>query len=326
MSGPIRVFLNTLIDRAIGALQQVHSKSRLDISNLESVFTALEMAQLLDRLPGHSGQQIAAAIDSLKTVIIATLEQSITFPRDAANGRVPSSAYATFCRVLAQIAQSGERTRSVSIITFNYDFALDVALHLQGWTTDYCLYPLQTASNKIDVLKLHGSLNWMNGDPDGEKTAVPIEEFISTRMAQVGGSATWTIPIRHVMRGRLSAKGNSSDEPSPVIVPPTWQKAGHQPQLTRVWRKAADHLSEAQYIYILGYSLPDTDSLFRLLFALGTVGPRVVRKFVVCNPDRRDGPTDSRFRALLGPAVEDKYTYVSEKFEKYVEQLASDLQ
>jgi hypothetical protein len=38
-----------------------------------------------------------------------------------------------------------------------------------------------------------------------------------------------------------------------------------------VWRTAAQHLSEAEHIFIIGYSLPETDQFFRYLYGLGTV-------------------------------------------------------
>lgn len=37
--------------RAISALQIVHSKSQIDLDNIESIFTALEMANVLGKLP-----------------------------------------------------------------------------------------------------------------------------------------------------------------------------------------------------------------------------------------------------------------------------------
>ncbi len=37
--------------RAIGALQVVHSKAQLDLTNIESIFTALEISNVLGKLP-----------------------------------------------------------------------------------------------------------------------------------------------------------------------------------------------------------------------------------------------------------------------------------
>jgi hypothetical protein len=33
--------------------------------------------------------------------------------------------------------------------------------------------------------------------------------------------------------------------------------------LSSVWRAAATHLAEAENVFIIGYSLPDTDEFFR---------------------------------------------------------------
>jgi hypothetical protein len=59
-------------------------------------------------------------------------------------------------------------------------------------------------------------------------------------------------------------------------------------QLQSVWARAAKELSEAQDIYAIGYSYPKSDAFFRYLYALGTVGGPVLRKFWVFNaaPDR----------------------------------------
>ena len=39
--------------RARSALQRVHSKSQLDINNIESLFTVLEMGKVIKRFPGR---------------------------------------------------------------------------------------------------------------------------------------------------------------------------------------------------------------------------------------------------------------------------------
>jgi hypothetical protein len=37
---------------AIGALQVVHSKAQLDLNNIESIFTVLELGRIIQRVPG----------------------------------------------------------------------------------------------------------------------------------------------------------------------------------------------------------------------------------------------------------------------------------
>lgn len=68
--------------KSISSLQAVHSKSQLDLNNIESIFTALEIANVLGKLPGFKPEEIQDVIASLKELIVATLEQTIQFPTE----------------------------------------------------------------------------------------------------------------------------------------------------------------------------------------------------------------------------------------------------
>lgn len=68
--------------RAIGALQAVHSKSQLDLTNIESIFTALEISNVLGKLPEFEPEEITDVIASLKEVIVATLEATIDYKKN----------------------------------------------------------------------------------------------------------------------------------------------------------------------------------------------------------------------------------------------------
>ena len=86
----------------------------------------------------------------------------------------------------------------------------------------------------------------------------------------------------------------------PLIVPPTWNKTDYQGALRSVWARAAQELGEAREIFVVGYSLPETDKFFKYLFGLGAIGPSLLRRFEVFDKARDDKVGD-RFRALLGP-------------------------
>jgi hypothetical protein len=92
----------------------------------------------------------------------------------------------------------------------------------------------------------------------------------------------------------------------PVLVPPTWNKADSHRALESVWSLAAHELSEAENIFVIGYSMPETDSFFRHLYALGTVGKAMLRRFWVFNPNPS---VESRFRVLLGPEAEYRFDF-----------------
>lgn len=65
---------------AIGALQAVHSKAQLDLNNIESIFTVLELGRIIKKVPSLSPEQIPEAISALKELIVKTLEVTMRIP------------------------------------------------------------------------------------------------------------------------------------------------------------------------------------------------------------------------------------------------------
>ena len=114
------------IFKVISGLQVVHSKSQLDLNNIESIFTVLELGKVIQRVPGIQATQISEMIAALKKVIVTTLEHCIEYP--IKNGGIHAhDSYLAFSDLLKAFKQSERRSLSVSIITFNYDIALDMA-------------------------------------------------------------------------------------------------------------------------------------------------------------------------------------------------------
>lgn len=58
--------------KAISSLQAVHSKSQLDLNNIESIFTALEIANILGKLPGFQSEEIPDVIASLRFLAVSS--------------------------------------------------------------------------------------------------------------------------------------------------------------------------------------------------------------------------------------------------------------
>ena len=157
--------------KGISALQQVHSKSQLDIQNVESVFSAFEMARTLRKLPGvEDPEEIERLGDAMRSVIVNTIEQTLQFkiPEGWDDhrirwrgpiGEVPEP-YEWFASLIQRLQENGH---DVSIITFNYDIAIDFALWWQEVHFDYALRrdtPEPDPGTIVRLLKLHGSLNW----------------------------------------------------------------------------------------------------------------------------------------------------------------------
>lgn len=304
--------------KAIAELQGVHSKAYLDLDNIEIVFGAIEMGVLLKRLGERDEDSITELRNSLVTLIYKTLENSILFPVKNSQIR-PPQPYNRFMNILEEVEnkRAQQDPHKFSFVTFNYDLCLDFSLNFENRQYDYCL----STDSKLDVsplLKLHGSINWGLSD-DQEIIPYNIREA-NFNFLEPNGSVKYDLgsKIHH-----KEYQGRALNGP-PVIVPPTWNKNSYHGQLSHVWSKAAYEFAEAENIFIVGYSLPETDSFFRYLYALGSESSTRLRNFVVINPDT-SGSVENRFRELIGKGIESRFKYIPETFAGGLEQIKSIL-
>jgi hypothetical protein len=292
--------------KVIAELQSVYYKSHLDLDNIESVFGAIEMALLLKKLGKRSYEEIRKIRDSLVTVIYKTLEYGIKFPVSGQTIRSPEPYESFVSHLIGALEQNRATNMPYSFITFNYDLCLDHALRRLGGC-DYCLNDVRE-KGKYPILKLHGSINWGLSE---NKEIIP--RFIEEAYFELGYEPKH---VYYNLGSTLSCKKHN-DKPlngPPVIIPPTWDKNSYHTQISNVWSVAASELSTAENIIVIGYSLPETDSFFRYLFALGADSPTKIRNFVVINPDE-SGQVEKRFRALTGQGIENRLKFIKEPFE-----------
>lgn len=301
--------------RAIGALQSVHSKAQLDLNNIESIFTALEISKILNKLPNFDHNEIIDVIASLKEVIVKTLESTINFPVEKGHILTPKP-YGQFADLIKYLTKDAFPKNTVSVITFNYDISADMALFRAGLGPDYGIPPDPISHSPIQLLKLHGSLNWASQKNGQGVYPLQLNQYFSKYTYNgFDEHATCKIPIGSHLKDYFAKFTDVEIDDEPVIVPPTWNKADHHQALSSIWGKAAKNLSEAKSIFIIGYSLPETDAFFRLLYALGTVGPAPLEKIMVYNPDHT-GEVDGRFRQILGPGAIARYEYKEMRFDE----------
>jgi hypothetical protein len=306
----------------IGKLQAVHSKSQLDLTNIESIFTALELGNIIKRLPGVDAEEIPQCIASLKELIVKTLEIRIRFPTKHSHIGAPRP-YDNFTALLEHLRGNARPSHSVSVITFNYDIAADMALFRANLGPDYVIEQAPKRYAQIPLMKLHGSLNWASVvDPTGLKPLHLSNYFQEYSIQGWDEEGSCMLPVGSQLVEYFRKREKVEVNPEPVIVPPTWNKADYHHALTKVWAAAATNLSEAEYIFVIGYSLPDTDAFFRLLYALGSVGKSPLRALIVYNPDST-GSVDRRFRELLGPAAQARYKYRPIPFTEAIEEINS---
>jgi len=297
---------------AISELRMVHDKSYLELDNIEVLFGAIEMAQVTGTFAQRNSENIKMLRRSIITLIVRTLEQRIQFP--VRDGHVwPPEQHDKFVKMLLNIRRATDHPdlAEFAFITFNYDLALDVALSINGFGYDYCLSETQPGS-KSPYLKLHGSINW--GTCEECNAVIPYD---------VADARFNLFPdheyVRYNLGSSLSTRKHH-DKPlrdTPVLVPPTWNKTEYQSQLTNVWKRAARELALAENIFVIGYSLPESDLFFRYLFALGSESATRIRKFLVFDPDRT-GKVEARFRQLIGRGIENRFRYYPWTFTEAV--------
>jgi NAD-dependent SIR2 family protein deacetylase len=294
------------------AIQNLHAsqlKAKIDTYNIEDVYSAFEMGNLLGSLPGTESNEMEKLTSSIKKVIGYTLERTTKLPNDNEQRPASNIAYFQFADIIKKLIEQG---KDCSIITFNYDLGLDYSLQYNNIFSDYGLNDTPLTSRRsvpVPYLKLHGSLNWGRCTRSECKKIIPHRELRRTVHESYS-----TIPIISKLK-TMKCKCGEPLEEDPFIVPPTWDKTRHQEQIKRVWKKAASELKEAEHIFIIGYSLPDTDMFFRYLFALGSDVRTMVRGIYVFNID---STVEERLRNLLGSGVSQRFQFYNVSFENAI--------
>jgi len=296
-------------------LQQVHSKSNLDIHNIESVFAAFEMANTLKRLGDYPPEQIRELPGAMKTVIASTIEKSLRFPLRGTHAIAPLP-YGSFVNLVWNLRHAAVPRQTVAVITFNYDIAVDYAFNQLNTPVEYGLED-EPVDNAIPLLKLHGSLNWAWCREC--EVVVPCtlpEDFSKWERGYQGITGPAMISMRNVLA--RCAHGKHPVDLEPVIVPPTWYKSDYYGTLSPVWARAAFELSAAESIFVIGYSLPPSDLFFRYLYALGTLSETVLKHFWVFNPD---ASVHERFQALLGLGAQQRFRASTSSFSNSIQEI-----
>ena len=306
-----------LVFRARQELTAIHSKAQLDLDNFEEIYSAFEMASLIGRLGQLDEQNVRQLPLAMRRVISLTIERSMRLPvtaRDNGGRVLPPKAYDAFVKAIAPLIQQ----KDVALLTFNYDLALDYALYFYRVEFNYGF----SNDNGLQLLKLHGSLNW------GRCSSSSCKKISVWTLQEYFDQYRWpllfdvdSVPLD--MASKLASRthcGTTRLEKDPVLIPPTWNKGGFHRELDVVWTKAASHLADAENIYVIGYSFPTSDQFFKYFFAVGSVGSGWIDKVRLIDPDPT-GEVEERFKSLLGPRGLARFSPIKSTFEKVAGQI-----
>jgi NAD-dependent SIR2 family protein deacetylase len=303
---------------AIRQFRTIHYKSYIDLDNIEAVFGAFEMARLLKGSVNYSAEDVENIIKSIKTLISKTIELTMKYPLKGAR-ILASNTYASFAELVEKLGSESSKYAS-SVLTFNYDLGLDVAFYCHRVKVDYAL-PADDDRGTFKLLKLHGSLNWGKCSTEGCGSIVPwhLNQFFEKYRydAWSGEVRTVVLDVASKLVNHKHKNCNTILNPEPVLVPPTWNKTEYHGALREVWAQAGKELSEAENIIVIGYSHPVSDSFFRYLFALGSVGEANIKRFWVFDP-AEGNEVENRFKELIGTGIDKRFRMFKKPFSEAI--------
>jgi hypothetical protein len=294
-------------------LTRLHAKSVVDLDNIESVFGLVEMGRLIGCLPDTPENEIAMAARAIRRLLVETVEQYCLFDVGADSTWSPNAAYRTLVeRTVAP--RTPKASSTYAFVTFNYDIALDYAIHWNDLKIDYALD--DAPNGGVPLLKLHGSLNWNSCLECGAIRALSFERIFQLQPQRRPGLAHKR-PMG--VLGGLTGIGSHCPvgvNTEPAVVPPTWNKMEYHAAFARVWHRATMELAQAREIHIVGYSMPESDVFFRDLLALSLEGPTRLERITVVNPDES---VAGRIAKHLGQAAIKRFRPWSTRFEVFVQ-------
>lgn len=317
------------VEKSIGELNSMQAKAYLDLENIETLFGALEFGSMINKFGNKSIKEIEALRDSLIKVIVTTIEYSADYQFTLPSYKIhPSPKYISFFERL----NSYKYNCNLSFITFNYDLIIDVGLEALSMQYNYSLE--DSNFSEIPLLKLHGSLNWFDKYGKIKIYPWPDKEYLSNLLSDEikkenededeVGLITFRNPDPKIYHKFLPIGSEIIKSGRvPLIVPPTLNKFKYQEQLKNIWSKAASVLSEAELVFIIGYSMPETDVFFKYLYSLGIDSPNFFSKLVVINSD---GNLGRKFADLSNNQRSfKKFRFITNPFSQSIETIFSEI-
>jgi NAD-dependent SIR2 family protein deacetylase len=282
---------------------------KLDLENMENLFCLVDMAyqlgiEVTEDVRNNLIRLIARTLDltvKFSTLRISAKKQEETYSSDP--------TYYEFIELLKVWHSKNDvvKTEFDSIITLNYDICCEQALISQEVPFTYG--DPWSDPNKIGykLLKLHGSINWVicqeckdtKADLDFNYNIIPIRR---TGYSHIGIA-------ERIFKPQYSTQCKECGQDlSLFIVPPTWNKVTYSEKLKSVWKSASEEIEQATRLIIIGYSLPETDSFFKYLLALGLSKNESLQEIILINPAQgQEGETlENRYRDFIAPFFDNR--------------------
>lgn len=297
---------------------------------LEDIFTPL------DRCLSESSQFRGICLDKIMNVreavfyIIGRTIQLILDETTCSNDYIDSFAQflteKSSCR-----ANNQYRVKDpVSVISTNWDILLDNSIHKyiqdrgHNAVVDYCchisskdedesikpgLEKLGEGGFNVKLLKLHGSLNWLQCPRCMRLYARFSQKEAILNFENSSSCKHCDINFPEEKGGHLLASN---------LIMPTFIKDLSNPQYKIIWQNAGIEISEAERIVFIGYSLPSADFEMRQLLSRMTRKSAKIEVIDYCRDDEAQSKIRDHWKKFFGDR---KLTFQFDGAKNYVSQL-----
>lgn len=273
-----------------------------DVSDVELLLTHIDLAILNNSANLYKGYDEIDDLRLFRKKLSGTLVRAFDCVHCSLdNNDQKREIYRKFCEQIG----NGD-----TVITFNYDVLVEQILWEQNkWTfldgygikknvNDFQdppwggLYPKdKPQESSVKVYKLHGSLGWLYDDIKEEVYYCRMPNFFqecNTSFCE-GGVKNQTL-------------GASYDEAT-TLIEPTYMKNFDKSYIIDIWNQSYNAIQQSDELIIIGYSLPEPDSVAQMFLSLAVTNASI-KTITVVNPD---GVVFERFeRTFKRPVVRKK--------------------
>lgn len=279
------------------------SDSEKNYYTLEDVYTPIDkcIAENIS-FKNYTPQNLVELRDHINRLIILAIRNAID---KSSKSKSNIEKFAEFIVKQAQERLIEEKNDLVSIITTNWDIMLDNYIYkllsdekkekgeyFKG-VVDYCcyissldendhsikpgLYALGRKGYNVKLLKLHGSLNWLQC-PKCQRLYVKFYKKFN------GGYVFDKKYCRHCERN-FQQTNEQSNQLGTNIIMPTFLKNLNNIQNKLIWQNSAIEISEAKKLVFIGYSLPLADFEFKQMLSRMTRKDVEIEVYLVPDDD-----------------------------------------
>lgn len=177
---------------------------------------------------------------------------------------------------------------SSSIVTTNYDGCADEALiRAKIRINTYIDEAVVREKNMIDLIKIHGSINWSYCDSCHE---VRNFRLLDLKASYENDTVSYAV---------IGICKNCGGQRRPLLIPPMGLKFIMFPHLILLWNSAREKLEKADLIIVVGFSFSEADTYINKIIER-SVTQKESQRLIVCDPNQ-DLVSDlrSRFSARI---------------------------